>query len=250
MSRNRLRIAIPGACALLLSALAGCGGGGHTPLASGCVIADVSPSTTTERTARSDYANGFATFARGIGMDGSGKLCVVLAAGDPVAEGHPVLVDVGPRPADRDSRDQKGPEVRNKVTTATSEMMAAFANPDVATQGSALVEAAVVASDELRPGDRLLFLSDGVEHSPLAGNFRTQDLSPAGIQRLLAAYDRAGLRAHLTGVHIEFPYLLANPGGFHISIVQEAAIRLFWTTWAHHSGADITFAIQDAGSSS
>jgi hypothetical protein len=231
-----IRLLALAACLLALVAATGCGGGDKT-LASGCVIADVSPSTVD---ARADYLAQFQAFAMDVGQHGSGHLCVILAAGDPMSEGHLTTVDVGP---DHDKPNERDGEIRQKVDAETATMGAVLADPAITQQGSALVEAAVAVSDRLKPGDRLLFLSDGVEHTPTVGNFRTADLSSAGIDQLLAQLDGDRLQAPLDGVQIVFPSLLAHPGGFHISPAQQAGIRLFWQRWTSASGAaGISFA--------
>jgi len=220
------------ACVSALAAVSGCGG----KEVSGCVIADVSPSTVDMR---DEYLAEFQAFATDIGRNGSGKLCVVLAAGDPMSEGHVTPVNVAP---DHDKPNERDGEIRRKVDDATATMQAVFADPAITKQGSALVEAAIAISDRLKPGDRLLFLSDGVEHTPAVGNFRTADLSTSGIGRLLAELDQRNLRASLDGVQIEFPALLLHPGSFHIPPDQQVGIRAFWQRWADDSGAkDISF---------
>lgn len=219
---------------------------------SGCVIADVSESTDEVRnrsTLRySRYVETFGAFATGIGMDGSGRVCVILAAGNPLTEGAPVDVFVGPQPEHRDSPDYRGPDVQAAVGSAQAGLREVFENPARTQPGSALAEAAVVAADKLEPGDRLMFLSDGVQHSPPAGSFRAADLSSQGIELLLDRLDGRGLIPDLEGVYVEFPHLLEHPGdeadtdASAVTPAQGIDIRAFWTAWADRVGAaDISF---------
>jgi hypothetical protein len=239
---NRLAAAGCGLCLLLSS---GCGGASEAAQAraSGCVIADVSGSTSTARAA---YTAGFTKFAQHIGASGSGRLCVVLAAGDPQAEDHPVSLYVGPGDSSTLAEGQSQ-STRLRVALAVAKARHLFeqvlAEPAIGQNGSALLEAALVAAPHLQPGDELLYLSDGIQSSSTTGDFHTTNLSAAGTTQLLDRLGRENLLAHLRGVHVVFPFLLYHPGGLRMSHSQEAAIRAFWEAWASRCEATISFPI-------
>src|SRR4051812_39614320 len=77
----------------------GCGGAAdpRAPRPDGfasCAIADVSGST---RAVRPRYVDAFRRMVSETATDGSGVVCLVLAAGDPLAEGTPQTAFVGPQ---------------------------------------------------------------------------------------------------------------------------------------------------------
>ncbi len=219
----------------LATAVAGCGPSKR--LAAGCVIADVSSST---QQARTQYVAAFRQFATEIGTDGSGQLCVILAAGDPASEGRLVTLDVGPTSEHRDSPDYAPGEIATRVRQAADEMQQVLADPAIRRPGSSLVEAADVVAPKLHPGDRLLFLSDGVQNSLATGSFRNADLSPAARSQMIDGLAASDLLAHLKGVQVEFPLMLIHPGGRGgISQTQDAAIRAFWREWASRAGGNL-----------
>jgi hypothetical protein len=189
------------------------------------------------RSARSEYAGAFSTFATDIGEDGTGNLCLIVAAGDPIAESEPMFAPVGPSEEHRDSPDFAPGEIRANVEAATQDFEALMIHPRLANDGSALVEAAVVAADVLQPGDRLSILSDGIQSSPTIGDFHEIDLSDAGIDALLDRLQQSGLLADLHGVVVEMPLLLFHPGGLHMRAERQADIRRFWERWAQRAGA-------------
>jgi hypothetical protein len=213
---------------------------------SACVIADVSGSTGEARVA---YAKSFSTLAKRIGTDGSGKVCVVLTAGDPQAEGVPVKVNVGPNAP---TAGKKG-EVQNRalkilfaVREARRKFETVLSEPAVGQPGSALLEAAVVAARELKPGDELLYLSDGIQNSPTIGNFLTANLSRSARESLLDRLERAKLIPNLEGIPIGFPYLLYHPnrGGLEragANQEREVDIRTFWEEWATRAKTHVSF---------
>src|SRR4051794_22202477 len=97
---TKLRLLLAAGLVSPALALSACGGGDDGTQAAtrpngynACVIADVSGST---RRARTQYVNAFRTFATDAGEHGSGSLCLVLAAGDPQAEGTPMTTSVAP----------------------------------------------------------------------------------------------------------------------------------------------------------
>ncbi|MBE2318340.1 hypothetical protein DVA67_020330 [Solirubrobacter sp. CPCC 204708] len=240
MTPTRRTLALSLLCTAL--AAAGCGDDdGPQQLASGCALADVSGST---RTARSEYAGAFASFARHIGERGSGRLCLIIAAGDPIAESAPLFAPVGPSEEHRDSPDYAPGEITENVNVARTDFESMMTDPPVSARGSALVEAAVVAADVLAPGDRLTILSDGIQTSETVGDFHDVDLSEAGITALLDRLEQAGLLADLQNVTVEMPLLLYHPGGLNMSAERQAAIRRFWQRWAERAGARLDLSPQ------
>lgn len=223
-------------CSALLAACLSVVGCGETDVAdrpAGCVLADVSGST---KDARTEYSGEFASFARYIGEKGIGEVCLVMAAGDPIAEGAPMYAPVGPSAQHRDSPDFAPEEIQANVEAATTDVKGLLARPPVAAKGSAIVEAAVVAGDVLKEGDCLTILSDGVQHSGATGHFRTIDLSDVGITRLLDRLQQAGLLARLDGVRVDMPLLLFHPGGMHMQAERQVQIKIFWKRWLERTG--------------
>jgi hypothetical protein len=233
--RLLIAAAAAGAAALAIFVATALGGSGSTtPLASGCAIGDVSGST---RGVRSTYVDAFRKFATDIGTNGSGKVCLIVAAGDPTAESLPQFANVGPDPQDRGNPDVAAADVNAKVYTATADVSHELAHPTVKVGGSALVEAAAVAAKLLKPGDKLLFETDGVENSAAGGNFYSMDLSDAAIQRLLDRLERENLLPSLAGVEVDMPFLLYHEGGMHGNVTREHQIQRFWVAWAARDGA-------------
>lgn len=200
----------------------------------GCALADVSRST---EDVRGEYVDEFKRFATDIGTHGAGRVCLVVAAGDPLAESNVIWADVGPTAEHRNSPDFAPGEIKQNVDAATEDVEKLLANPPVSKGGSALIEAGLVAGQVLKPGDVLLWLSDGVQNSRAVGNFHRLDLSDAGIQRLLEELEQQGLLADLEGVHVEIPLLLYHPGGMNMSAERQVQIRRFWEAWAERCGA-------------
>ena len=120
------------------------GGGSTGPTSGGCAIGDVSGSTAG---VRDTYVAAFRTFATDIGTDGSGKVCLIVAAGDPIAEGVPQFANVGPDQEHRGSPDLAPVDVTRKVEAATADVSRELAHPEVGVGGSALVEAASARSE-------------------------------------------------------------------------------------------------------
>lgn len=203
--------------------------------ADSCVLADVSGST---REASNRYVEEFTSFATEAGENGSGQLCVVTAAGDPIAEGAPRNYSVGPD-SDR-TTPEAAAEIRTKVTDAAREYRSLLARPGVDRIGSELVEAAVVASGSLEPGDHLLFLSDGLQNSDATGAIKDEDLTAAKIESLLNRLEEAGLLADLEGVEVEFPLLNFHPGGNSVDSKGLVGVEAFWRAWAERVGADFS----------
>lgn len=203
--------------------------------ANSCVVADVSGST---REASKSYVEKFTKFATETGEDGSGELCVVTAAGDPIAEGAPLTYSVGP---DSDpTTPEAAAEVRAKVTDAARQYRSLLAHPGVNRVGSELVEAAVVASASLKPGDRLSFLSDGLQNSDATGAIKDENLTPAKIDSILDDLDEAGLLADLDGVRVEFPLMNFHPGGNSADSHNLIGVEAFWRAWADRVGAELS----------
>lgn len=202
---------------------------------SGCVIADVSEST---EEARPRYTATFGRFSTDIGNEGSGKVCLVVAAANPLTEGTPISAYVGPDPEHVGKPLAKG-DVERRVQLATSQLSQLLAEPAVDQKGSALVEAATVAADVLEPGDRLLFLSDGLQWSPTVGHLQEMELTPAVIANLMDKLEGLGLLPDLEGVRIEFPFLLLHPGGLPGGEEETVRIKEFWEVWADETGAEL-----------
>ena len=206
---------------------------------SSCAIADVSGSTLK---ARPLYLDAFRRFATTAAKQGSGVLCVVLAAGDPQAEGAPRTTSVAP---EHPHNAAYGPgEVVRAVAMASAQFSQMLLHPPVHRSGSAILEAVASLAPELRRRDHLLIASDGIQASDLV-DFHTADLSPAGTKALLGRLREAQLLPDLKGVRVEMPLLLAHPGGTHLTQRQEAQIRTFWKAWARAAGTQL--ATQFAG---
>ena len=212
------------------------GGDSPLPAPGGCAVADVSGST---RDIRDTYAEAFRTFAGGIGTTGSGKVCLIVAAGDPIAEGLPQFADVGPDADHKDSPDLAPVDIKRKVDAATADVSAQLAHPKVGVSGSALLEGASVAAKGLKPGDKLLWLTDGVQNSPAVGDFTQIDLSDEAIARLLNDLQRKHLLPSLTGVEVQMPFLLYHPGGMRMRVERQQQIQKFWQAWATRVGAHL-----------
>jgi hypothetical protein len=121
-----------------------------------------------------------------------------------------------------------------------------MAEPAVGQPGSALVEAAVVAARELKPGDELLYLSDGLQNSPATGNFLTANISRAARESLLDRLEREKLIPNLEGIPVKIPYLLYHPnrGGLRrpgFSAQREVNVRSFWEEWAARAQTQVSF---------
>jgi len=207
--------------------------------ASGCAILDVSEST---RQSRGVYTEEFAQFATDIGNDGSGDICVVLAASDPLAEAVPLETSVAPLPANVGTPEAPG-EIEEGVLRTTKEVAGIFEHPGIDEKGSGLLEAANVAAKRLHPGDRLVYLSDGLQWSKGVGHLIKMDLSPAGIERLIAHLREESLLPSLRGVHVEFPLMLYRPEGIEATPAQKNRIPAFWEAWARATGADLNFVL-------
>lgn len=203
----------------------------------GCTLADVSDSTVR---ARREYTAEFARFATALGEKGAGRVCLVVAAGDPLAESKPMWAPVGPSPEHRDSPDLAPGEIQASVAAASRDVGQMLAHPPAHRGGSALVEGAVVAGRVLQPGDVLQFLSDGMQNSAATGSFYRRDLSPSGIRQLLDTLQQQGLIAHLDGVQVVMPLVLYHPGGTGTSAPRQTQVTNFWRAWAARAGATLT----------
>ena len=234
----RLYLMIGAACLLAVTlfavALIVISSGSEKAKASGCAILDVSEST---EDARPVYTEEFAKFATEIGNEGTGDICVILAAADPLAEAVPIERSVAPVPANVGT--PQGPvEIEENVNALTAEVAAVFENPGIDNRGSGLVEAANVAAKRLEPGDRLLYLSDGLQWTP-SGRLLKMDLSTAGISRYIQRLRTDNLLPDLSGVTVEFPRLLYHPGGIEVDAAQKRGVVAFWETWASATRAQL-----------
>lgn len=221
------------ALAIAAVALAESGGGGHKT--SGCVILDVSKSTAE---ARQRYPEEFRKFATSIAEEGSGEICLVLAAADPIAEGAPVYADVAPDP-DNEGTPAGVDEVEEKIQNATDEVVRLTEDPGIREGGSGLVEAAVVAADSLQPGDELLYLSDGLQWSDAGGHLMKMDLSPTGVSHIIGTLEERDLVPDLKEVTVRYPLMLYHPESFHGNVVDANEIRGFWDAWARAVDAEL-----------
>lgn len=221
-----------GVAALLLAAgaLAITRDDGHRP--SACVIADVSESTAE---AREEYSAEFAKFATEVGLDGSGHLCVIVAAADPLAEGTPEPTFVGPEPGNEDGPEAAS-EVRERVAIATDDFESLLENPPVEEAGSALVEAAAQAAEVLEPDDRLMYLSDGIQWSEEVVHLTETELGSAEMAALFGQLEGDGMLPDFDGTEVRFPFL-----GYHPDGLDEGSgeVRRFWDAWAEATGADL-----------
>jgi hypothetical protein len=223
------------AVAILAIALIVISSGSEPAKASGCAILDVSEST---EDARPVYTEEFAKFATEIGNEGTGEICVILAAADPLAEAVPIERSVAPLPANVGT--PQGPvEIEENVNSLTAEVAAVFENPGIDETGSGLVEAANVAAKKLEPGDRLLYLSDGLQWSPSGGRLLTMDLSTAGISHHIQQLRTDDLLPDLSGVTVEFPRMLYHPDGIDVDAAQKRGVVAFWKAWASATGAEL-----------
>jgi len=219
---------------LLVVALASGGGGRKS---AGCAILDVSVST---QKARASYVEKFSEFATSIGNEGSGRICVILAAADPQLEAIPVDASVAPEPGAADTPDAPI-QIEENVEEMSLRVAGFLEHPPVNQRGSGLVAAANVAARKLQPGDRIIYLSDGFEWSKTVGHLMEMDLSPEGIAVLLSRIDRLGLLPDLNGIEVEFPLMLYHPGGLSRDMAQENRVVAFWEAWAEATGAKLTY---------
>jgi hypothetical protein len=235
-ARSR-RLVLVGAAAVLVTAatvgIVALAGGSDEHKASACVIVDVSESTDH---ARASYGDQFSRFATSIGLEGSGEICVIFAAADPLAESLVEPLFVGPALSKKGGLEEVS-DVERKVANADAELEERMADPTIRERGSGLLEAATEAAKSLHPGDRLLFLSDGLQWTPHL-HLQQLDLIPGEIATLLDELEAEGLVPDLGGVEIEFPYLLFHPGGLDDEEARQ--IISFWEEWAARAGATIT----------
>jgi hypothetical protein len=232
----------------LLLALPATGCGGEVPLISaapvahlptGCVIADVSGSALRARAA---YKQAFHELAVKVANE-NGRLCLVMASGNPLGESTVRTADLAP--AHPDNSLLRPREIDQNVAQVDGQFAYLLRHPGVGARGSGLVEAAALAARGLEPDGDLIFLSDGVQDSA-ALNVHTADLSDAGIQRILDDLDRQRLLPDLTGVKVSFPLPFFHPPGSKEArrtpsaeqIEQRARIEAFWRAWALHVNAD------------
>lgn len=237
--RKNRRMMIIGAAATVLviatTAIVVLASGSTAHRTTGCVIADVSESTLE---ARPHYITSFRNFATEIGTEGSGDVCLIVAAAHPITEGTPIRAYVGPKPGDAGKPSAQG-DIEEEVSLATSQFTALLEEPSVDEEGSALVEAATEAARVVEPGDRILFLSDGLEWSPMVGHLQAKELNSTSIAELMQEMGSKGLLPDLEGVRVEFPYLLFHPGGLPGNEEAVFGLEEFWKAWARETGAEL-----------
>jgi hypothetical protein len=220
----------------------GCGGddggdaaaGGSAPAGTydGCVVADVSGST---KRARDGYLRAVEAFALDLGQDTDGRMCVILAAGDPLAS-QVLETNVGPDPADRGDEAFEPASIRKNVNQAVADIAALLDNPPDQGGGSALIAAMVAASRAVREGGNVLAITDGIEDSDVA-DFHDVDLSPAGRRAFVKELRRRDLLAPLGGVTVTLPYLNFLARKSHLSPEQQVNIEAFWREYLEAAGA-------------
>jgi hypothetical protein len=197
-----------------------------------CVIADVSGST---RNARGNYVGSFSDTVRKDGLEGSGDLCMIIAAGDPTQ--RPVMTaNVGP--IHRGNSTYAPREVEGKVKTITDQFRQVLVDPGVLVKGSALMESASVASNYLESGDVLVFYSDAFQMSPLI-DVHDMDYSDAGIDAALNKLDARRLLPKMPGVTVRFPFPLVRPEQTDLTAGQMAGIKAMWERWAVRTGTKL-----------
>lgn len=200
---------------------------------SGCVVADVSEST---KEARKSYLKEFSEFATDIGLHGSGKVCLVLAAEDPTAQSRVAVAEVGPDDGDENSPLTES-EVETKVQEATAQLEALLVTPTVDASGSRLVEGAAIAASHLESGDRLLMLSDGLQNGPDTG--RVIKLEEGQIPQVMDHLGEVELIPDLSGIEVEFPLMLFHPEGIGVSAERAQVVREFWRQWVELSAGTL-----------
>jgi hypothetical protein len=235
------------ACALLALgvALAGCG---EVPLVSsapvkhlptGCVVADVSGSALRARDA---YKQAFHELAVQV-ANANGRLCLVMVAGNPLAESTVRMADLAPQ--DPGNSLQRGPEIARNVAQVDAQFAYLLQHPGVRARGSGLVEGAMLAARGLQPGGKLIFLSDGVQDSHVL-DVHTADLSDANLPHILDDLGRQQLLPDLSGITVSFPRPFFHPGSAQdtgqapgaSATALQARIEAFWRAWSVRVGAN------------
>jgi hypothetical protein len=223
--------------ALCAFALAGCGvpaglvSAAPRPNTQTCFIAQVTPDL---RESQAAYLSAFRTAATDAGLHQSGRICLILAAGDPLSEGHVVWANVAPAHPGTVAAEH---EVNKSVSVVTEQLRETLAAPPVTQPGAALVEAAAVAAPLLHPGDTLVYLSDGVETH--AFDMINASLTPDRVRGRLNDLAHRALLRGLQGVTVAFPQPLAHPGGLPTYLTRQARIQGFWEAWAQSVGASL-----------
>lgn len=233
-------LGIGAACLLAvlgLAAFAFSSGSSGSSNSSGCAILDVSKST---QDARPTYVEDFAKFATEIGNDGTGEICLVMAAADPLTETPILDRTVAARPENAETPEEPI-EVEENVLDLTEEVAGLLDEPPVDEKGSGLVEAANLVAKRLHPGDRVVFLTDGFQWSKTVGHLMQMDLSAAGIETLIQHLRAEGLIPDLRGVEIDFPAMLYHPEGLKVDAAQENRVPDFWQAWADAAHATLTY---------
>lgn len=193
--------------------------------ASACAVVDLSGSSALERPR---YLATFTELAADLARR-RGNLWVVLAADRRGAEGP---VQMSPSPSDPRSASSIGVLVAHQ-TAQLRQMMANVSS----TGRSELLEAASRCQPVLRRGDQLALITDGIQSSPVAGDFHVADLTRSGRGSLFEKLDRASLSPALGGIRVMAPVLLPLAGGASLTPTRQQQIRLFWRGWAARSGA-------------
>jgi hypothetical protein len=197
-----------------------------------CVIADLSGST---HSVRSQYVDSFSETAREDGLEGSGNLCMIVAAGDPTQR-RVATASVGP--IHRGNSTYAPPEVKERVDLVTGQFRQVLINPGRLSGGSALMESASVASNYLKSGDVLVFYSDAFQNSPLINVYK-MEYSDADIEAALDTLQARRLLPDLHGVSVRFPFPLVRPEGSGLSATELAGVHAMWERWAVRTGAKL-----------
>lgn len=225
----------------LTAALVGCGSDeSSTPGLAGddsstCVVADVSGST---KYVREDYVEVFRQEATNVGEHGSGKLCLAFAA-TKSTESPVEWATVG---AENPNSTWADSEIEDNVNKATAQFSSWLAIPPVKAKRSAILDALSSAAQELKPGDRLVGITDGIENGSF-GSFSDPSLleTDAKISALLDEIDRAGYLPSLNGISFSMPMLtVLRKQGTRLDGPALARVKKFWVTYARRCGTTLT----------
>lgn len=220
--------------------LAGCGSSEKTEAGlagddSGtCVVADVSGST---KYVREDYVDVFRREATNVGEHGSGKLCLAFAA-NKSTETPVEWATVG---AENPNSTWASSEVEDNVDTATKQFSDWLANPPVKANRSAILDALSSAAQELKPGDRLVGITDGLEDGAF-GAFSDPSLlaTDAKISALLDDIDKAGYLPNLSGISFSMPMLtILRNQRTRLDGKALAKVKTFWKAYAERAGTTL-----------
>lgn len=175
---------------------------------------------------------------------GNGNLCFLQAVGNPKEVGQVKRVKI---------RDGVIPGASYKMNTQTKAsanfMRAAYdvLKEPAYSSTSPIIEAIAVAAPQVKPGGRVLVLTDGYQLSPNANFRKIKSDSPEEMSALKTQLENADLLPDLKGVSLEFPLIqyLSTPrkGDPDASLDDEqwAQIRSFWEdVWPRMTGATVS----------